>query len=450
MSLLWVGFLAIGALALIVIFILAMRRWPTVGVSLLSVTVLVAWELPHPPALLGVAGVSVYLIDVVCVGMIAIALKEWRAIHLGLGPIALAWSGLGLLLLASLASGLMQNGVGTAFNEFRSFLYPYAATSWVFCQSRRSFLSDDSLARFSLLIGWSLVIVACYHVSIYGLGDTSEFVETMTGLEQTTRPLVSGQAFMLLAAAIVVVRAPATSSRLLHGLSSVTFLLVTLLTQQRTVWVVGIVCLLYVFIIARSALRLSIIVSSIITVWIGSIALAAAISLGSFSGIRGSSTNTGTYDARVRSWAALIEGSVESGPVTVLFGAPMGSGFGRFEGAGRWVEFSPHNWYLTIYLRSGVIGLICVLLVFLFLLAKLSRLRNTPAPAAIIVAIIVYGWSYSWLWYFCVFIGWAAAKVIDNESDAAESEVYKWKRENGLLRTEQKRQITNRYRVEQP
>ncbi|MEO5314983.1 hypothetical protein PV772_12830 [Pseudarthrobacter sp. CC12] len=124
-------------------------------------------------------------------------------------------------------------------------------------------------------------------------------------------------------------------------------------------------------------------------------------------------TDSGTYDARVRSWINLINQSTDSGLSGIIFGQPMGIGFGRFEGVGRWVEFAPHNWYVTMYLRVGVLGLGMLIVFLLGVAARVLSNRRNMAALAVVVAVLVYGWSYSWPWYICLFFGWAVCQYRD-------------------------------------
>src|SRR5690606_38911842 len=116
--------------------------------------------------------------------------------------------------------------------------------------------------------------------------------------------------------------------------------------------------------------------------------------------------NTGTYSARQMSWDALINQLMNSGDLTsILFGAPMGSGYGRFEGVGRWVEFAPHNWYVTVLLRTGVVGLVILAMFIGLALWKLLK-RHNATGISVLVAILVFGWAYSWPWYAMIPLGW--------------------------------------------
>jgi hypothetical protein len=191
--------------------------------------------------------------------------------------------------------------------------------------------------------------------------------------------------------------------------SALCFLSVVIIVQQRTVWGVGIAAAIALFLVSRARTRVRMFVFGFIAAWTFGFLVASNMAPNLLNELGVAASDSGTYEGRVTSWGNLIAQSVSNGTGNVAFGAPMGNGFGRFEGAGRWVTFAPHNWYLTIYLRVGVIGLSFLLLFLAIGMSSVLRGRTNMAAFAILTASITYGWSYSWLWYMCVFSGWALA-----------------------------------------
>lgn len=409
MTLAWTAFLALAGATALVLFFVAARRSPLVGAVSIAVSVVVAWEIPNPPSLVTVGGTSIYFLDILSLSMFVIAASRLSQMRRNVGASAWAWIGLGVLLLASLASGLAENPVGRAVNEFRSFLYPYAAMTWAMALVWDKKLTNNLVRRFPLAVGWLLVVVAGYHFALHGLGSTSEFVDAGTGFDQTTRPLISGQAFMILLCGVLSLWLWRKFQDRKLLFSGILFLSVAVLSQQRTVWAVGLAVAVVVFLTARLNTKVSLAFGALSVVWTGALVWAAGAIPEIIELLGNAASDSGTYDARVRSWTNLITQSTLEGPAVVLFGEPMGSGFGRYEGAGRWVEFAPHNWYVTIYLRVGVLGLFLLITFIVGVLYNLLRRRANMASVAISCAIIIYGWSYSWPWYVCIFWGWAIA-----------------------------------------
>ncbi|WP_442544868.1 O-antigen ligase family protein [Arthrobacter sp. KN11-1C] len=437
MSGLWIFFLVLAAATAVTFFVLALKRWPVVAAISIAANVLVAWEIPYVPPLVNVGGFSVYFLDIFSFAALVIAVMRFPVLARRLKGALWAWIGIGALLVFSLVSGLLINPFGTTMNEFRPFLQPYATLTWAMCLNWNQETTDLLIRRSSLVLGWSLTIVAAYHFSLHGLGTASELVDAGTGLEQTTRPLVSGQALMVLLCGMMCMW---YWRRLRHKsllISAVAFLTVVIVSQQRTVWAVGVAALLIVFIAARAGTKAVIAVSGLVAAWIVGIILSAQLLPQVVTELESALANSGTYDARVTSWSNLIDQSVFHGPVSVIFGEPMGSGFGRFEGVGRWVVFAPHNWYVTLYLRTGVIGLALFLMFLLIVMFRLLKQRQNMGALGVVSALIVYGWSYSWTWYICAFLGWGISQALNKPSSLHEMQHVESRRpeamENGVI-----------------
>ncbi|MDQ0824601.1 hypothetical protein QFZ60_000774 [Arthrobacter sp. B2I5] len=406
MTYIWLLFQALAGLVAFGLFVLALKKWPIVGIGSAAFYTVIAWEVPYPPPLVSLGGFSVYYLDVLSIAFLIVAFSQFARLVIRLRAAVWYWLGFGSLLLVSLALGLAANSTGTALNEFRPFLYPYAMMTWAMALYWDYLLVKHLLLRFSVFFGWLLTIVATYHIALHGLGSTSGFVDSGTGLEQTTRPLVSGQALAILLCAIVCLWFWREYGGRGLLFSSVVFFGVVLVSQQRTVWAVAFSALFVVFLSAQARLKFRILFSGLVAVALLFVVTGTQLMPDVLGHLFTAAEDSGTYDGRMRSWLNLLSQSVQSGPLTVAFGEPMGSGFGRYESAGRWVLFAPHNWYLTLYLRVGILGL-AVFLCFLFVVfSRLLRQRSNMAAIAIATALIVYGWSYSWIWYISMFLGW--------------------------------------------
>lgn len=415
--------LAVAAAALVayVFAIHFVDRWPALGLALAAVVVLTAWEIPIPAAIATVAGANVFAPDVVALVLAGCAVVRLPQLRASLrGGMAYFWAALGILLLLSLMRGLVLHPLGTAINEFRPFFYFYAATSWGFSLNWGFGNTRRMLTRWAYTLGSLLILVLVLHVSLYGLGSADEFVDPVSGISQTSRPLVSGQAFVLLLCVVVVGADWRRHRGVYRLLVAAVFAGGVLLSQQRSVWASALVVLVALLLVGRRKIRRWIVIAgSFVALGLGVLA-AAGIANPVREVLGGSASSSGTYDARLNSWSALLEASTQAGPVAFLIGAPFGSGFGRFEGLNRWVEFAPHNWYLTIYLRIGLIGLGCLVSIIVIGITRSARRSNTKI--AIVAAFLVYGWTYSWLWYSCIFLAFALGSAGDNEGSAGRRE----------------------------
>lgn len=419
-SILWAGLLVTFALTAFGFFVYALNRLPLIGFMCAAVTVLIAWEVPQLPQLFNVGGSSIQIVDIFALAFLAVGVARIGQLVANLGIAGWAWLALGTLLGISLIRGIPEFGIGGAVNEFRLFFHTWAALTWMMSLRRGEEVTASQMGRFALLLGWGLVLVASIHTAQHGLGSASELIDSGSGFIQTTRPLVSGQALMLLMCAAVCLWLWRSSNRRSYAIHAGLFALVVLVVQQRTVWSVGLMAILVVFLFSRARTKLTIVGALSIAAGIAPFLLALSEVQSLLVLLESSAENSSTYDARTVSWLNLIAQSTEQGQDTVLFGAPMGSGFGRFEGLDRWVTFAPHNWYLTIYLRAGVLGLVLFMLFVLLILSRALKRRADMASIAVIVMMLGYAWSYSWLWYSAIFAGWSYLRPWSNDMQRFE------------------------------
>lgn len=404
--------LALLSVNVFLLFSFALRRWPEIGGFACALGVVTAWEIPNPPPIVTVSGNNIYLVDLLSLAFLTVGAPRFNEMVRRMGIVAWAWMILGLLIVGSFVAGLGSEPFGETVNEFRSYIYVYAAFTWAMTLDWRRAQQSKLMIRASAQIGWALVAVACYHYALYGLGSTSTFVDPGTGIEQTTRPLISGQALILLVCSVISLWRWTETKRRLFLFSAVIFLGVVLLSQQRTVWAVGVAVAVVTFLCVRAKgklLFLSIVAFCALTV--AALAQGPASSL--ITQLENAALNQGTYDARINSWSALVAQQFGLGPIATIFGQPMGAGFGRFEGDDRWVEFAPHNWYVTIYLRTGIVGLLLLVVLIAWAMRHASRRPIALASLTIIVALTIYGWAYSWPWYVCLPWGWAINQDLD-------------------------------------
>jgi O-antigen ligase len=73
------------------------------------------------------------------------------------------------------------------------------------------------------------------------------------------------------------------------------------------------------------------------------------------------------------------------------------------------VEFAPHNWYVSVYLRTGLVGLLAYLATLVGLVIRSVRAVRWEGTAkvSILTAIVVFCGGYSWPWYTAPFFGWS-------------------------------------------
>lgn len=401
------GVFALVALVWFGVSVSLVRRFPPVGIGLSALVILPLWEAPTPPALITLAGFNITIADVVTLILFVVGLLEFAQLRENLQGWLIPWLFLGVWIALSLLRGIAIFGLGTATNEARGVLWVYFAMTWALAV-RADRLKLHSV---SLVLGWMLVLVAVYHSVVYGIGDASSITYGPDGLPRTNRILVSGQSVALLLCAGIVFMGGARSSkgrRRFVG-SSLVFLGVIVVSQHRSVWIAGLVGLTAVIIFATGASASGRSRSRAVALLVagGWLALVGWTLVGSANDVISSAVDAGTLDWRASGWQALISDAIARGPVTIAIGEPFGSGFVRTVNAGYSTGVQPHNWYVEIFLRLGVVGLAALVGI---LLAAISKSRATSSEWMFSLGVVAaYAAAYAVDWFLAP---WLAAAVV--------------------------------------
>lgn len=259
-------------------------------------------------------------------------------------------------------------------------------------------------------IGWILIVIAAYHIATRGVGSAD--VQIQQGdLLVTDRPLVAGQALVLAAAALYQ-----TFRR--RGVSAVVFFVVVLVCQHRSVWAATAVAVVLAFMVSRSKIR-----SRIVPLIVGlPLIFFVADALGVLGGLPAklaySLSSTGTINDRQDAWRTLVDQQNAMGSYSMLFGQPYGTGWERLNSAGDIVTYAPHNWYVQLYLRLGLIALAAVITIFVISLYSSTRSRDALGVAWLAL-IIVYAVPYHLSWYLAPVF---AVALVPRRGDLADSD----------------------------
>jgi hypothetical protein len=251
-----------------------------------------------------------------------------------------------------------------------------------------------------------LVLVAAYHAVKHGVGGSSSAV-IGDGVIRTGRVLIAPQAMALLLCAATVFLGPPGSAKVrpqLYAVSSLVFVGVVVIAQHRSVWggaALGTVAVLIWS--GRGRARRQVFVQAAL----GALVVLFAWSSGLVGGsqIADSVSNTKTYEWRSEGWQILISQAIARGPLTVLLGDPFGSNasFRRIPISGGFTSVQAHNWFVTVFLYLGVIGLITLVVM---LVSALAKSRAGPALwTFVLAAVAAYAWAYSVEWYLAPWLG---------------------------------------------
>ncbi|POH60835.1 MULTISPECIES: O-antigen ligase family protein [Cryobacterium] len=397
--------LLVAPVAVVGLLLLAtlVQRHPAYGAFASYIMVLLQWDFPVQLPVITLGGNNIFFPDLVAIILTLVMLNNSRTLFRNLGWVTLPWALFALCIFVGVARGISEYGLGLAINEGRSLLLPLVATGWAMSIDWTDETAHRVLIRPLQVVGWLLVVLAGYHALRYGLGTASSNFIDIDGVAQSGRVLMQNQALVLGIAALLALRQWDTTGNRRYLLTFVAFIAVVAVSQQRTVWSAVAAALGVLMLFGWPRLRRVLLLGAVVVV----VTVLFAPSLPLVADLMKSFADQTTYDARLASWAQLINQSVASGPVAVWFGQPFGSGYVRLEPNGLIATFSPHNWYLLLFLRTGLVGLIAYSTAAGYAILKLLSTQKSAAALSILVAVMVFCWSYGFSWTFSVPAGWA-------------------------------------------
>jgi uncharacterized membrane protein len=349
-----------------------------------------------------------------------------------------AWWVLGMVWLGLFIWGLAQFGTSAGV-DCRPFLYIWLGAAYL-----STFEYDEAFARsmmkFFIIMGVGVCAIAYYRWTMGAIDD--EFHRELQRFDATgvalPRVMAAGQAFILMCALFVVAYQAVTERmRRMAWLLAGIFAITVVALQHRSVWMAacgGFVALA----LALRQLRAGAGSKLFSMVLAGAVLLILIALSGRFQGAvdsvedqasRATSTTSGTFVGRVGGWQELLKTWATSGsPVTYLVGKPFGGGYERYVGnfGGEKVSYMPHNFYVQMLYRGGLIGLLAFLWVatqsLRLLWIKLNSKNDAIAPLlfAMLVAQLIYyipyGIDYGQMILFGLLLG-----VISKDSSPVKS-----------------------------
>lgn len=395
--------LALG-IAVVLAGIALVWNWPRLGWVLLGVAVLMDTTDPSP--LLSTGGISVYPLDVLAVLLMAAGLLNARRIGNNMAGRSVAVWGIVVLLLFSLTRGLLTYGQAS-LNEFRSFAYVATTLVWALGLDWRSDAGRSTPRRdFQLwltLTATALTIMTAYNLTKTGFVSADAYYVDPHGDFISLRPVTAGQAMFIALAALWALGRFMQDRRARWLALASAFLAAILVAQHRSVWVALLAGLLLTILFAYpKARRLGISLLALLAaagvfgiVYAWGTSLVASI----WASVQSAVAPESTYTDRTSTWATLVHQNLDAGLTTALFGKPFGAGFLR-QGPNFTIEtFMPHNWYVSIFLRTGVLGLAMLVAILVRLARKQFTAPRDSIGLGLLAAIVVYIYVYSLPWY---------------------------------------------------
>ena len=275
----------------------------------------------------------------------------------------------GMLVAFAMYRGAGSFGVPAVINEGRKFLRFVAGVLYFSTLEPRHELLDR-IGRFWLVAAAALAGLAL----LRWVANTAGLTGGLFGEGEDLRVLPATGALVIAQGAMIALPMLMDRARGHLRYLAPVLLVVLVLLQHRTVWLVTIAGLVYLMfrermftarVLAALAVGGVVFTGLVVTVFDDA-------EIG--EDLAASSQSTGTFEWRMAGWQALLE---DSGPETtaeVAVGAPFGGGWERrFDGMV--IEVSPHNWYVEAYLRVGAVGIAAMLLIYAV------ALRGAPRPA---------------------------------------------------------------------
>ncbi|MBK9135684.1 MAG: O-antigen ligase family protein [Betaproteobacteria bacterium] len=318
-------------------------------------------------------------------------------------PPFLLWLGLGVTIIASFVLGLMEFGK-YAGTEVRPFFYVWVAA--LYCASL-NFTAEDfrRMARWCVWTAYAVIAVAVYYyIAVQaGIVNKLEFFEQSEA--DVFRPVAAHGAIFVGSVAVVQtmawLRGSGTRWSGWHAVACLAFVLVI---QHRSAWIAIGIALLGVMILERQRLprRFGLLLGFLLAATLG-VAIAAAFGVFDELGRRlVQSVETiddrqGTFAARFDGWLRLMDNWIEAPASVWLFGFPFGKGYTRMH-FGQYVDFSPHNFYIDLLLRVGIVGTLLWLLPTMLVVGHGLRARVeseaeylwTRGIAVLLLSVLIY------------------------------------------------------------
>ena len=350
-------------------------------------------------------GLVLYIPDLIS-AVLVLALV-YRVAFLGKGrQIPLAWWLLGVVQAGLFVWGLVKYGTGSGV-DYRQHFYVWVGGAY-FATFENSIDLSTRWLRLFIPVAVALSGIAAYRWARGALDW--QFQRELDSLVTTgiDYRVIWSNPTLIIAMAMLICVHLATTARRVPGywVLAMMFASVVVVLQHRSVWISamgGLLTFVYVGRYQRVAHfpRLSAIL----------VCLAAALVL-TVAGLKGPSesitaqalravSSSGTFAGRVSGWRSLLTDWLSSrSPITYAVGKPFGSGYTRYSEKGTAVSYQPHNYYVHLLYRGGLVGLACFLWIAIAggksIWQALRRGEpNASIHLALVVALLLYYVPYA-------------------------------------------------------
>lgn len=295
------------------------------------------------------------------------------------------WLIFGAMLALSFALGVLKFGSKSGV-ELRPYFYFWAGI-WYLMTFRLSSADLEKIARSWMFASAVMVVIACFRWMALAAG--LEITHYWNEGGQSLRVFTSTQTFFLVQGFIIGLYArlnkigPAWWS----GLVPILLICIVVL-QHRTLWVMAFVSTA-VLVLAAGKVRSRALTGALAAAVIGAVVLTPLLLGGKLDRLQQSLSHSveevgqknSTLAWRVQGWQALVQQWASASPFVNLAGFPFGSGFNRrIEASQTELTQSPHSQYVTMLLRTGLVGLLAMLAAYALAIRGMWRWPHSGAP----------------------------------------------------------------------
>lgn len=312
-------------------------------------------------------GLQIYPNDVITMFLLFATMIgfAYRPVPINERPFLL-WLAFGLTIIVSFVSGLSEFG-RYAGTEVRPFIYMWVAGLYCCVND----FSDDEIkriARWCVWAAYALMAIAAYYfvgVELGLINRQAVFQEPEYGV---FRPVAAHAVLVVASVGLVQTMAWLRGSGTrFAGLHAALFIAFTVIMQHRSVWVAAAVGLLAIFMLERRHLprRFALLLGftlalTLVTAVAGAAGYLDDLARRLLESTESMADDEGTFAARVDGWVRLLESWLGATPRAWILGFPFGKGYTRMYN-GVIIEFAPHNFFLDLMLRVGIVGLVLFL-----------------------------------------------------------------------------------------
>ncbi|HBN08159.1 MAG TPA: hypothetical protein DD435_05780 [Cyanobacteria bacterium UBA8530] len=348
--------------------------FPVFGISLIWLSYLLDTLFFRTLPSLAVGGISVYFMDILAIplfvagiGRLGYSFHIRRRIDAN-KVFLLLWSA---VLFFSFLRGVGAHGIVGAGNEFRTYFH-FICVAVIAASLEPTGLRCSGLLKSWLRVAALIMLIALARWVLMPLGLFSPEEIGVEGLRviSAEQTLVLFQAFFILLSLQLIQQ---KSGKLHIFAYIIPFFLIFL--QHRTVWMVALCSLLLLHLYeqqTRPFLR-KIAIMTFIICNVALIPLLGGEIAGKMQHSIQEPTNTedSTFAWRIEGWQSLIDlGSFSLSDYAI--GQPFGKGYVRYIN-NQEVDVSPHNYFLQTLLRTGIVGLALLLLLYGGMIKKLLK-----------------------------------------------------------------------------